>query len=145
MFKRITDFIRYNGEKKMTVLVYVYVALYRLCVLMVPMKHIEKMMGIRGEETPESETVENYKTAKLVGFHVNRVTQHLPLKRKCWVRALTARKLLLKNGINSTLYMGVGVENGGMKAHAWLRCGGLYVTGGNGDGFAVVAKFKASA
>ena len=28
-----------------------------------------------------------------------------------------------------------------MKAHAWLRCGGLYVTGGTGEEFAQVAKF----
>ena len=30
-----------------------------------------------------------------------------------------------------------------MIAHAWLRCGQIYVTGGDGQGYAVVAKFKA--
>lgn len=59
------------------------------------------------------------------------------------VRAMTARKILLKKGINSTLYLGVGKEDGKMVAHAWLRCGQLYVTGGNGTGYAMVAKFKA--
>ena len=128
MIKRVIDFFRYNGEKWMTITVYLYVAFYRLCILLVPMSRIEKMMGIRGEESTAEENVENMKLAKLVGFHVNRVTEHLPLKRKCFVRALTARRILMKKGVNSTLYMGVGLENGKMIAHAWLRCGLLFVT-----------------
>lgn len=143
MFKRLINFIRYNGEKWMTITVYLYVAYYRLCLLLVPMPRIETMIGVRGEESQAEETLENLKLAKLVGFHVNRVTAHLPLKRKCFVRALSARKILMKRGVNTTLYLGVGKEDGNMVAHAWLRCGQLYVTGGNGDGYAMVAKFRA--
>lgn len=143
MLKRFIDFMKYNGEKWMTITVYFYTVYYRLRIRFVPMPKIEKSMGIRGEESVDQETVENIKLAKLVGFHVNRVTQHLPLKRKCWVRALTARKILMKHGVNSTLYMGVRKENDKMIAHAWLRCGQIYVTGGNGQEYATVAKFKA--
>jgi len=32
-------------------------------------------------------------------------------------------------------------ENGKMIAHSWLRCGKMYVMGGNGEGYGVVAKF----
>ena len=39
--------------------------------------------------------------------------------------------------------MGVGLEDGKMIAHAWLRCGLLYVTGGTGQGYSTVAKFRA--
>ena len=143
MIRRVIDFMRYNGEKWMTITVYFYVAYYRLCLLLVPMPRIEKMIGVRGAESEAEETLENIKLAKLVGFHVNRVTAHLPLKRKCFVRALSARKILMKRGVNTTLYLGVGKEDGNMVAHAWLRCGQLYVTGGNGDGYAMVAKFRA--
>lgn len=143
MIRRVIDFLRYNGEKWMTITVYAYVAYYRLCILLLPMTRIEKMMGIRGEESEAEIRPETIKLAKLVGFHVNRVTEHLPLKRKCFVRSLTARKLLMKRGVNSTLYMGVGLEDGKMIAHAWLRCGQLYVTGGNGNGYSTVARFKA--
>ena len=100
-------------------------------------------MGIRGEESIAEEEMATIKLAKLVGFHVNRVTEHLPLKRKCFVRALTARRILMKRGINSTIYMGVALEDGKMIAHAWSRCGQLYVTGGNGNGYSTVARFKA--
>ena len=143
MIRRVIDFIKYNGEKWMTITVYFYVAYYRLCILLLPMTRIEKMLGIRGEESIAEEEMATIKLAKLVGFHVNRVTEHLPLKRKCFVRALTARRILMKRGINSTIYMGVALEDGKMIAHAWSRCGQLYVTGGNGNGYSTVARFKA--
>lgn len=141
--KRVVDFIRYNGEKKMTISVYWYVLLYRLCLLLLPMSCIESMMGVRGEDSSMDTELQNVRLIRLVSFHVNRVTQHLPLKRKCFVRALTARKILMKHGVDSTLYMGVALEEGKMVAHAWLRCGQMYVTGGDGTGYSMVAKFKA--
>jgi hypothetical protein len=143
MVRRVVDFMRYNHEKKMTVKVYLYTAYYRLCLLIFPMTHMEKIMGIRGEESDVTERKDNLRLARLVGFHVNRVTAHLPLKRKCWVRALTARKILMGHGVNSTLYMGLGKDEGRLVAHAWLRCGQMYVTGGDGAGYAMVAKFRA--
>lgn len=100
------------------------------------------MMGERGVESELTEDMDNMKIAKRVGIHVNRITQHTMWESKCLVRAMTARKLLKQKGIHSTLYLGVGKEDGKMVAHAWLRCGQLYVTGGNGDGYAMVAKFK---
>ena len=143
MIRRIINFLRYNHEKRMTISVYLYAAYYRICILFIPMPKLEKQMGIRGEESPAEETGENLKMAKLVGFHVNRVTQHTPWESKCLVRALTARAILKKKNINSTLYLGVMKENEKMVAHAWLRCGLLYVTGGNGKEYGMVAKFKA--
>ena len=73
---------------------------------------------------------------------VNRITEHTLWESKCLVRAMTARKLLKEAGIHSTLYLGVGKDEGKMIAHAWLRCGQMYVTGGNGSSYAMVAKFR---
>lgn len=141
LFKALIDFIRLNGEKGMTIKAYIYAAFYRFKIKFVPMKKIEKKMGTRGIESSRDVSVEDYRIAKLVAFHVNRITKHTPWESKCFVQALTAQKLLLKYGIESTLYMGVKHEDGVMKAHAWLKCGGLYVTGGTGEEFAQVAKF----
>ena len=140
-FRALVDFIRLNGEKKMTIAAYIYAAYYRFMIKFVPMSKIEKKMGTRGDESSRDVSVENYRIAKLVAFHVGRITRHTPWQSKCFVQALTAQKLLLNKGIESTLYMGVKHEDGLMKAHAWLRCGDLYVTGGTGEEFAQVAKF----
>ena len=41
------------------------------------------------------------------------------------------------------MYLGCKMNEGKMVAHAWLRCGAMYVTGGDGvaNGYAVVDKF----
>lgn len=143
MIRRIIDFLRYNHEKWMTISIYIYSAYYRMCIRFIPMPKLEKRMGIRGEESSQEETTENLKLAKLVRFHVKRVTGHTPWESKCLVQALTARTILKKKNVNTTLYLGVMKEDNEMKAHAWLRCGNLYVTGGDGKAFGTVAKFKA--
>ena len=51
--------------------------------------------------------------------------------------------MVKKKNISSTLYLGVKTENGKMSAHAWLRTGMLYVTGGSGEGYVVVDKYRA--
>lgn len=84
----------------------------------------------------------DYKYVLKVAYAVNRVCNRTRWESKCLVRALTAQRLLRKKKIPSTLYLGCGLDDeGNMIAHAWLRCGRIYVTGGNGDGYAVVDKF----
>lgn len=62
---------------------------------------------------------------------VRAVCDRLPWTTKCLPRALAAKKLLNRRGCKCTLYMGVALgDDGKMNAHAWLRCGRLYVTGG---------------
>ena len=72
---------------------------------------------------------------------VDRICSKAPWESKCLVRALTAQKILKKKGIHSTMYLGCGLNDGKMVAHAWLRCGEMYVTGGNGSEYAIVDKF----
>lgn len=142
MVRSIIDFIRLNHEKGMTIKAYGYAAFYRFCILVLPKVKLEKMLGERGEESIAQESEKNIRIAKLVRFHVNRVSSHTPWESKCLVRAMTARKLLEEQHISSTLYLGVGKEGEKLVAHAWIRSGQLYVTGGDGNGYAMVAKFR---
>lgn len=139
---RIIHYLRYNNEKWMTIKIYIYTYFYRMCILLMPKPKFEKMIGERGMESAQEESLENLKVAKRIAIHVRRVTGHTLWESKCLVQAMTARKLLKEKGIHSTLYLGVGKEEGKMIAHAWLRCGGFFVTGGNGEGYAMVAKFR---
>ena len=135
-------FIRYNKRKKMTLAVYALTAFYRLTILIVPSTFQQRFWGKSGEESQMSESKSNYYYARIVSRYVNAVADRTPWESKCLVRALTARKLLVRKKISCTLYLGVGKdENGTMIAHSWLRCGEYYVTGGNGKDYAMVAKF----
>ena len=138
----IYRFIEKIKKKRRTLLIWGLTAFYRAQMLIVPSKKLEKQWGEKGVESPENETRQNYRYAYSVSLDVNRIADKTPWESKCLVRALTARFLLRHKKIKSTLYLGVGKdENGKMVAHSWIRCGEMYVTGGDGSGFAIVARF----
>jgi hypothetical protein len=105
------------------------------------MKKLYTRLGHEDRESKMEEVDENLKYAYRVAVHVNRITHHLPWDKRCLVRALTVRRFLLKKHISCTIYLGVKMEDGKMVAHAWLRCGRIYLTGGNGEGYTVVTRF----
>jgi hypothetical protein len=50
---------------------------------------------------------------------------------KCFALSLTLKKMLQKQGIDSTLFLGVKKgEHQTLIAHAWLKCGDFTVYGG---------------
>ena len=138
----VLRFFKYNRNKRMTLVIWYLTAFYRLQMLLVPSKSLEKKWGEKGKESPNEDTMQNYRYAYDVSLEVNRIADKTPWESKCLVRALTARYLLHRKGIVTTMYLGVGKDDEGkMIAHSWLRCGENKVTGGDGSGFAVVAKF----
>lgn len=139
----IKGFFKKNHTKKLTLAVWFYAAWYRFCIRFVPMKKLRPYFGSVGVESEPEASEEEYQYARLVSARVARSASKTPWESKCLVRALTAQKLLKKKKIESTMYLGVKKEEGKMVAHAWLRVGTMYVTGGNGDGYAIVDKYKA--
>ena len=139
----LKNFLLYNDHKKFTLLVWALTAFYRMCILRIPSKYMEPHWGVKNEESPREETHNNYKIAAYISREVNHAADQTPWKSECMVRALTAQYLLHRKNIASTLYFGVKAdEQGKMTAHAWIRCGEYYVTGGNGEGYAVVGKYR---
>lgn len=138
----IVYFLKNNHHKKLTITVWLYAALFRFCIRFIPAKRLRPFWGMQGEESPEEVTTEEYEYAREVGRQVARTAKKTPWESKCLVRALTAQKVLKKRSISSTMYLGVKTENGKMVAHAWLRVGRMYVTGGDGFGYAVVDKYR---
>lgn len=138
----ISGFFKNNPNKRMTIKVWLYAAKYRFLIKYKSKSRLEKTWGEQDKETSDVIRPWQYRYAALVSKHVNRVAENTPWESKCLVRALTARKLLQEKEIPCTLYLGVGRdEEKKMVAHAWLRAGKMYVTGGDGSEYATVAKF----
>jgi hypothetical protein len=137
-------FIRYNEHKALTLKAWVLSARFRFQMLYEDTAKLNKKWGIEGEETPWEASLEEYRFCKRVAYAVNQVCNKTRWESKCLVRALTAQRLMAEEGIESTMYLGCKELDGKMVAHAWIRVGRMYVTGGNGaaDGYGVVAKFK---
>ncbi|WP_051560551.1 lasso peptide biosynthesis B2 protein [Clostridium beijerinckii] len=145
-------------DKVLIVRVFALTAIARSAILFIPFKKLRKYIGKINEESSFNLSDEEYKIARKISWSISKVAKYTPWESKCLVQALTAQYLLSHSHIESTLYLGVSKENyinienkkdnsdkdvgkSNLVAHSWIRCGSYYVTGGNGTGFKVVAKF----
>jgi hypothetical protein len=82
--------------------------------------------------------------AQRVGWAVQKLARYLPWDARCLAQAVAAQWMLRRRGLPGTLYLGVdrGQERW-LEAHAWLRCGGQFVTGEPlHERFKVIAAFR---
>lgn len=117
----------------------------RLMLGLLPFKRIAGILGQHMKETPKEIPVEYNHHIRLVRQALKRLSRRTPWESACLVQAIAGKKMLQKRGISSTLYLGVTKDEQKvkkMKAHAWLRCGGIIVTGKEGfKQFTVVSFF----
>lgn len=123
-----------------------------------PFNKLKNYMGKRNEESDKNISHREYEEATRIAWAISLVAKHTPWESKCLVQSLTAQYFLNKRKITSTLYLGVSKEkllnpknittlnnhcnSEELIAHSWIRCGDFFVTGGNGEHYAIVAKFK---
>ena len=140
--KWVITFLKYQGGRLLAVKALVLSAYYRLYLFWGSMEQLKSRIGVEHEESsgdvPEGMVPYLFR----ISYAVNHVCKHTPWQSKCLVRALTAQKLLKEKRLDSTLYLGVSEKENKMVAHAWLRCGNVFVTGGDGRDFAMVTKIK---
>ena len=144
LFSKIKTFINMNNCDKLDIIkAFIYMGYFRAFILFIPFNKLRKRMGKIKVESPDEVEQTDYIKAKRMASIINIVAPKTPWESKCLVQALTAQKMLKKQGVSTTLYLGVKKDNNNqMIAHAWTRCGNYFVTGGsNRHGYAVVAKF----
>lgn len=137
-----------SKDKILLVKVVTLTAIARFSMLKIPFKELKKHMGKVNVESSfkldESDYDLRYVINDLKRFKwvIQAVSKRTPWESKCLVQALTAQYLTNKKGITSTLYLGVKRDSdNNLIAHSWIRCGDFYITGGNGEGYAITAKF----
>ena len=88
------------------------------------------------------------KTARAVGWAVRASSSRTPWESTCLVQVLTAQKMLKKRGVPGVFYLGATNavnENNASEclAHAWLKCGGEFITGESGhQQYTVISSFS---
>jgi hypothetical protein len=96
----------------------------------VPFSRVAPFLGSRTAETPKVHNPSDENAIHQISQAVRVMSRHTVWESQCLVRAIAAKKMLKRRGIESTLYLGTARdEKGNMIAHAWLRCGSSYVTG----------------
>jgi hypothetical protein len=123
--------------------VLVLLALARTAVLLLPFRWLAPILGKQGRAEPRPADPRSARWARRIGLVVHRASQNVPWTSKCLDQALAAKVLLARRGIAATVYFGVkNDEQGELAAHAWLRSGTIYVTGGgNHTSYTVINVF----
>jgi len=143
--KKVANFIKINNRDKLLfVQAFIYCGIARSIILFIPFNKIKKYIGIYNKESSYNIENSKYQYIRKISWAVNRASQLTPWESKCLVQALTAQRMLKRCNIYSTLYLGVAKDGEkDMKAHAWLRCGSMIVTGGHeSKNFKEVARFS---
>jgi len=118
--------------------------LARLAVLVLPFRWIVPSLGALKKETPANGLSDaQFVTVQLVTRAIARASRYTPWDSNCLAQALAAKRMLQRRGLASTLYLGAMLtDKRGLEAHAWVRCGAIYVSGGHiKDRFKVLSMF----
>jgi len=96
-----------------------------------PFSRLAPDLGIQQAETMQRVSAPQRDLASKISWAVQTAARYIPLRLVCLPQAMAANVMLSRRGIDSTLYLGVKMDNANaLTAHAWLRAGLKWVTGG---------------
>lgn len=143
--KKVKKFRTFPFRDKLLILKAFFITgIMRIVLIVIPFCILKKYMGECGKESPVIVDNIDYYGVQKISWAINMISRYTPWESRCFVQALTAQRLLRDRGFESTLYFGVSksLNNEMIDAHAWIRCGNIYVTGGDGNKFSIVARFR---
>lgn len=132
--KKIISFIKLPFKLKILFSeAFVLLGYFRFLIFHKQFKDISYKLGKQYEETDFINDDFNSEKIKNIKYVIACASRHTLWQSMCLVQAFTAKKMLKDRKIKSTVYLGVSKnENNELIAHAWTRCGEVYITGGNG-------------
>ena len=132
-----------RARKKLLVETVVLLSLARLAVLLLPFRWVAPLLGEEGAQTPTVGNPAHVASILAVRKALRKVPKRVPWTSKCLDQAIAGKIMLARRGIPSTVYFGVkSGDKGQIDAHAWLRSGPFYVSGGaTRNRFAVINQF----
>ena len=142
---KLKTFITLGFKKQlMFIEAFILSGLYRFAILFLPFKYIKKRLGIAKTESTYEVEEADYLEAKQVCSIVMLACKYTPWESKCLIQAMLVQYFLKRRKIPTTIYLGVNKSDlSGMRAHAWIRCGKMIITGyGPKDQFIQVATFS---
>jgi hypothetical protein len=147
LIRKSKSFVRINWRDKILFFqAFFFSGIVRIAILFIPFRVVKKFLGTPKKESSYDIKIEEFIKVKKIAWAVNEASKYTPWEGKCLVKAITAQRMLKGYKIYTTIYLGIYKdEKNNMKAHAWLRSGSVFVTGGfEKDDFKEVAKFSNS-
>jgi len=119
----------------------------RLAIVALPSPRLMALLGEPLTESAERELTgaERHKIGR-VRWAILGISRRTPWTSNCLPQALTAKYMLRRRGLDSTIYVGAAFTptKDALRAHAWLRCHDVPVTGGTGNEqeFGAIASYR---
>lgn len=113
----------------------------RLTVLLLPFARLAPYLGMSVVNENTHGYIPNYSVvltasemcrAKQISRLVVNTARYCPWKANCFAQAIVARIWLGWYGLPYRLYFGLRRDDSSLKAHAWVYCSSIFVSGGNG-------------
>jgi hypothetical protein len=133
MFSQLKKYFKQsNLEREILNRIFAWLLVSFIVVRIIPLRWFSSLLGeFKKEIDTELKATDLIQIAS-VNKSIKQLKRILPWKVKCFEEAITAKKVLEKYRIKSTLYLGVDKnENKQLIAHAWLNNGAFNITGGN--------------
>jgi hypothetical protein len=106
-------------------------AVARIAMACMPFRRIAAWLGTPGTESPEVAPQTQIESARQIGWAVAVLARRVPWDGRCLAQALAASWMLRRRGLEGTVSLGAGRDSSRQfAAHAWLRFGPCWVTGG---------------
>lgn len=131
-----------SKEKMLITEAVLFLVAARIGLVFLPFRRIVLLLN----QTPVDNLLENDNSKELVskiGWAVNAVANHLPIRLVCFPRGLAAHWMLQRRGLASTLYYGISrLPEKQLLAHVWVKHGGQGVVGCDNEAdYAVLMHF----
>lgn len=109
-------------------------------------RKIAAYLGTTGVESALVVSPTQIKMARQIGWAIQVFARRAPWARHCLAQALAAHWMTWRRAIPGTVYLGVASDpEKPFTAHAWLRCGTTWVTGGGARAsFQILTRFGQS-
>ena len=115
-----------------------------ILVRLIPLRWFNHILGDYNKELNTELDENKREVIRLIKKQIRRCKRVIPWKVKCFEEAISAKKVLEKQSIETTLYLGVDKDKEKkLIAHAWLKIGGFIITGRQGhEKFKVVGFYS---
>src|ERR1700742_1491373 len=95
-------------------------AYVKITLLFLPFRKVVKWLGVRKEEHTIDKQPQNISLVKKISFAIKLCDRYAPWPTECYTRSLTAKIMLKRRHLQSTLYFGLCKdEQNKLKGHAW--------------------------
>ena len=132
---RVIKFIKLPFKIKLVFIeAYIILGISRMILWRLRFPKVAVMLGKVNCESEFTNEGIDILQVKRISAAVTTMSKYTFWESKCLVQALAAKLMLRRRKLKATVYLGVAKDDkGSMSAHAWSRCGTIYVTGGDGS------------